>query len=53
MYSQQFPTTSLLKYWAKLNDSGINGALLKANSEFEQIKNPLDAIYEKCKIYSL
>jgi len=36
-----------------LNDTGINGALLNPNSEFTRIKNPVDEIYEKCKMYSL
>ena len=36
-----------------LNDTGINGALLNPNSGFTRIKNPVDEIYEKCRMYSL
>jgi hypothetical protein len=36
-----------------LNDTGINGAFINPNSEFTRIKNPVDEIYNKCKMYSL
>lgn len=35
-----------------LREAGINGELVDPNSEFNQIKNPVDEIYEKCRTYS-
>lgn len=35
-----------------LRESGINGALLNPDTKINRIKNPLDEILRKCKIYS-
>lgn len=44
--------TKFQKDLKQLRDIGINGALIAPDSKFDHIKNPIDEIYYKCKIFS-